>query len=72
MKEIKITTKSNEKKTLKIMKDLSDYSAGAYATRSGFYITRDYGDGRIDIEFYNSETDGWKMYEEEATYEINL
>ena len=68
-KEIVIKTKDDEMKIVRVIRDISDSSSeNSYPTQSGLYITHDYGDGRVDIEFYVGGKDEWIAKIEECEF----
>lgn len=61
--EVKVRTSVDRIAKYKIQGNLAN---GDYPTTDGFYITEDYLDGRINIEYYDSQNDSWSMEEEEC------
>lgn len=39
---------------------IATLSSGMYPTGSGYYITHDYGDGRVDVEYFDGENK-WQL-----------
>lgn len=39
---------------------IATLSSGIYPTRSGYYITTDYGDGRVDVEYFDGDAK-WQL-----------